>query len=196
MELSPYQGALIPIDAPEPRRIGFRPAAVLLGLCQWWTPQGRLFAIRRALALRDHGGQIGFPGGKAEDSDAGLVETALRETHEEIGLEPARVQVLGRLSGVPTPSGFWIVPFVGLLDTQSWIPRIDSGEVDELLYLSRVDLQNPKNYLQRGHFQRAGHRVPRHEYQVCEPALWGASAHMVHELLSRWSSIKNPSRGG
>lgn len=190
MDLSRYQRALIATHAYFPPRPDYRLAAVLLGVCRWWEPGGHLFAIRRALHLRDHGGQIGFPGGKVQAGDESLMQAALRETEEEIGLGPERISVLGRLRAVPTPSRFWIVPFVGVLDTQGWIPRVDPGEVDELLYLSRDALLDQKNYLQRGFFQRAGQRVPRHEYSVCEPALWGASAHMVHELLSRWAPLR------
>lgn len=199
MELGAYQRALIPLGQPVGSGLslgpGFRMAAVLLGLCRWEEPVGRLFAIRRSRQLRDHGGQIGFPGGKVEEGDASLAETALRETQEEIGLEPARVTLLGRLSPVPTPSRFLIVPFVGFLNTEAWVPRVDPAEVDELLYLERRALEDKKNYLQRGYFERAGYRVPRHEYQICEPPLWGASAHMVHELMTRWRKIR-PRRTG
>lgn len=196
MSLDAYRASLIALEQGEPERAGFRFAAVLLGLCDWWGPEGHLLAIRRAHKLRDHGGQLGFPGGKHEASDPSLAHTALRESQEEIGLSPERVTLLGRLSAVPTPSMFWIVPFVGVVDTAGWTPRIDSGEVDELLRLGRGALQDPENYHRQGYFERAGYRVPRHEYRICEPPLWGASAHMVHELLTRFGRVKDPKAPG
>lgn len=197
MELSPFRGALLPLEQKASPPAGFRLAAVLLGLSHWWGRDARLFAIRRSHKLRDHAGQVGFPGGKMEAQDQSLAHTALRESHEEIGLNPSRVKLLGQLSAVPTPSLFWIVPFVGLLDTVGWVPSIDSGEVDELLVLRRNALENPANYVQRGAIVRASLSFPRHEYQICEPPIWGASAHMVHELLSRWRGISAPlAKGG
>lgn len=193
LNLDSHRAALIPLEQGVRERAGFRFAAVLLGLCNWWNPGGHLLAIRRALGLRDHGGQLGFPGGKQEAQDLSLAHTALRESQEEIGLAAQRVTLLGRLSPVATPSMFWIVPFVGVIDDFDWRPRIDRGEVDALLRLDRRALEDPANYRQQGYFERAGYRVPRHEYRICEPPLWGASAHMVHELLTRFARV-HPSK--
>lgn len=191
LNLAAYRSALIPVEQGVRARAGFRFAAVLLGLCDWWGPGAHLLAIRRAHSLRDHGGQLGFPGGKQEPQDSSLADTALRESQEEIGLSPERVTLLGRLSPVATPSMFWIVPFVGVVDPRDWTPRVDTGEVDALLRLERTALQDPTKYRQQGYFERAGYRVPRHEYRICEPALWGASAHMVHELLTRFARVES-----
>lgn len=190
LDLSTYKSALIPIERAVEARAGFRFAAVLLGLCDWWKPGGHLLAICRASSLRDHGGQVGFPGGKQEAQDPSLAHTALRESREEIGLEHQRVTLLGRLAPVATPSMFWIVPFVGLIDTRGWTPKIDPGEVERLLTLKRDELEDPANYLQEGYLERGGYRVPRHEYRICQPSLWGASAHMVHELLTRFARVQ------
>lgn len=189
VDLSLYKSALIPTERSVEAKVGFRFAAVLLGLCDWWGSAGHLLAIRRASALRDHGGQVGFPGGKQEVQDPSLAHTALRESQEEIGLDAERVTLLGRLAPVATPSMFWIVPFVGIVDARGWTPQIDPGEVEQLLRLKRDALEAPENYLQQGFFERAGYRVPRHEYRICEPPLWGASAHMVHELMTRFARV-------
>jgi 8-oxo-dGTP pyrophosphatase MutT (NUDIX family) len=98
-------------------------AAVLLAL---FEQEGEPFVwlVRRTTALRRHGGQIAFPGGKTDPTDPSSLVTALREAREEIGLDPARVDVLGRLDDKVTGTGFTIAPFVGwILDPFTPVPN-------------------------------------------------------------------------
>jgi 8-oxo-dGTP pyrophosphatase MutT (NUDIX family) len=83
--------------------------------------------IERSGQLRQHAGQLAFPGGKPEASDRDLLDTALREAWEEVGLPHAAVSVLGRLSPVPTPTGYMIVPYVGRV-LGDWQPQRASGQ--------------------------------------------------------------------
>jgi 8-oxo-dGTP pyrophosphatase MutT (NUDIX family) len=87
-----------------------------------------LWLVRRTTTLRRHGGQVALPGGKTDPTDASALATALREAYEEIGLEPARVDVLGRLDDEVTSTGFTIAPFVGWL-AEPFTPVPNPAEV-------------------------------------------------------------------
>src|SRR5499433_4515658 len=91
-----------------------RPAAVLVPVVKRDNGLTVLFT-RRTAHLHDHAGQISFPGGRSEPGDASPGETALRETLEEIGLEPERVEILGHLPEYTTVTGYRVTPVVGLL---------------------------------------------------------------------------------
>ncbi len=97
-----------------PRHATLTPAAVLVPLVE--RPGGiTVLLTRRTEHLNDHPGQISFPGGRVEARDAGPVETALRETEEEIGLARSHVEIVGRLDRYETVTGFIITPVVGLV---------------------------------------------------------------------------------
>ena len=91
-----------------------RPAAVLVGLMQRDTGW-HVIMTERSAHLAHHAGQISFPGGKVEDGDGGLVDTALREAREEIALAAERVEVIGGLGQVTSPVGFVVQPVVGIV---------------------------------------------------------------------------------
>lgn len=144
----------------------------------------QLVLIERSSRLRQHAGQLAFPGGKPEDEDRDLLDTALREAWEEVGLPREHVQVAGRLSPVPTPTGYLIVPFVGRVRT-TWEPEQTSPEVARLLTPSMAELMDPRVYRSRGSAMWEGRRYDLHEYAIGEPPLWGATARMVWDLISR-----------
>ena len=107
-------------------------AAVLVAL---YLEQDRLGAVltERRPDLRRHAGEVSFPGGRRDPGDPSLQVTALREAHEEIGLEPAAVEVLGALQPTPTiATGYAIYPFVALIEAgQQW--TLSPREVAEVL---------------------------------------------------------------
>ncbi len=158
-------------------------AGLILGREQGFDSPA-LLLIERAQSLRQHGGQLAFPGGKPEPEDRDLVDTALRETWEEVGLPRDQVRMIGRLAPVPTPTGYMIMPFVGRV-RGSWEPRIDHGEVARVLTPSLATLMDPAVHRKTGSVDWRGAPYDLHEYRIGEPPLWGATARMVWDLLQR-----------
>jgi 8-oxo-dGTP pyrophosphatase MutT (NUDIX family) len=113
-----------------PPSTALRPAAVLVPLVD--RPDGiSVLLTQRTPHLSAHAGQISFPGGRIEDSDADATEAALRETEEEVGLAREHVRVIGRLDTYVTGTGFEITPVVGIVRTPFTL-RIDPFEVSEV----------------------------------------------------------------
>lgn len=173
---------LIPLDDALADPAPMRHAAVLAALLPGDEP--RIILIERAGHLRSHAGQLAFPGGKPEPADRDLLETALREAEEEVTLPRGQVRTLGRLRPVPVPSGFLVIPFVGIVDGP-WQPRWDTSEVNAVLTPTLRDLADPARYRSQGTREWEGVRYVLHEYQIHSPPLWGATARMVHDLLHR-----------
>lgn len=170
-----------PLADPGPLRL----AAVLAPLLPAELEVGaRLVLIERAGNLRAHAGQLAFPGGKPEPGDRDLLDTALREAEEEVALPRDQVEVLGRLEPVPVPSGFLVVPFVGLVHGP-WTPTIQDSEVKVVLTPTLLELSDPARYRLTGHHEWRGTHYALHEYRIHEPPLWGATARMVFDLLAR-----------
>ncbi len=108
---------------------GLTPAAVLVPLVE--RPEGfQVLLTQRTPHLSAHAGQIALPGGRVEPDDKDAVHAALRETEEEIGLSPSRIEVLGRLDTYITGTGYEIVPVVGLV-REPFSLRLDPEEVTE-----------------------------------------------------------------
>lgn len=144
----------------------------------------RLLLTERSKSLRAHAGQVAFPGGKPEAEDESLLHTALREAREEVGLPSEGTTVLGRLNPVPTPSGFFIVPYVGWAPT-GWVPRAESSEVHRVITPRLTRLADPAVHRITGRGVWRGYRYVMHEYAVHEPPVWGATARIVWDLLGR-----------
>lgn len=135
---------------------------------------------RRTAHLRNHSGQIAFPGGGAEPGDASAEATALREAHEEIGLEPARVEVLGRLSDYHTRTDYRVTPIVGLV-APPFVLSLDAREVDEAFEVPLAFLLDPANHLrQQREFE--GRAVPFYAIPYRDYYIWGATAGMLINL--------------
>jgi 8-oxo-dGTP pyrophosphatase MutT (NUDIX family) len=118
-------------------------AAVLVGLID--RPQGpTVLLTQRTAHLADHGGQISFPGGRAEDGDADIAASALRETEEEVGLSPARIEIAGTLEDHGTVSGYRVTPVVGIVRPPFTL-RLDPFEVDEAFEVPFAFFLDPAN---------------------------------------------------
>ena len=156
-------------------------AAVLAPL---WERDGDLVAvfIKRHGELRLHAGQISFPGGRRDPGDLDLTATALREAHEEIGLEPAAVTVVGALTPTPTVvTDIAIYPFVGLIERPvAWTIAVD--EVEAVLEAPLRELATTHR-LQT--FQRPRGPVSTDAYTIEGETIWGATGRIVADLLAR-----------
>lgn len=149
------------------------PAAVLLGLVA--RPDGpSIILTRRTAHLKAHAGQISLPGGRIEPGDAGPIGAALREAAEEIGLDPGKVELLGRLGPYDTSTGFRIFPVVGWIEPPVVLAP-DPSEVDELFELPLGFVLDPTNH-RRESYERDGSR--RHFYVLPyeDRYIWGATA--------------------
>ena len=160
----------------------FTPASVLFGLVL--REDGlHVLLTKRTEHLRHHAGQISFPGGRIEESDADPVQAALREAQEEIGLNAEAVRVLGYLEPMLTISGFRVYPVVALIDA-SYLAKADGVEVAELfeaplaLFLDQANERNFEIMFQG----KTRHLV---EFQWQEFRIWGATATMLINLRQR-----------
>ena len=158
-------------------------AAVLLALYGWPERPGLIFTERRA-DMRRHAGEISFPGGRQDHPDEDLLTTALREAQEEIGLDPAEVEVAGALPPIGTfVTSYKVHPFVGLIGDPgglSLAPNPD--EVETLLTFSLEALRD--GYGMR-RLVRRGVPIRTPTYTVDGHLIWGATARILGDLLER-----------
>jgi 8-oxo-dGTP pyrophosphatase MutT (NUDIX family) len=164
-----------------PSERGIRPAAVLVPVVRREEELTVLFT-RRTAHLYDHAGQISFPGGRAEENDSSPRETALRETAEEIGLSPSRVEVLGHLNDYTTVTGYCVTPVVGLVHPPLDL-KLDTFEVAEAFEVPLAFLLDPANH-QRNFVRQEGR--DRHYYAMPYGPyyIWGATAGMLMNLYA------------
>jgi 8-oxo-dGTP pyrophosphatase MutT (NUDIX family) len=174
--LTPEQAAAM--DAP-----GHKDAAVLVPLYR--EPLTAVFTERRA-DLSRHAGEISFPGGRQDHPEEDLRETALREAHEEIGLDPSGVELVGALPPVGTfVTGYRVFPFVGLIEPgQTWRPQ--ATEVEKVLEFTLAELVQGHE-MQR--LLRKGVPIKTPTYTVDDQLVWGATARIVQSLLEALAPI-------
>jgi 8-oxo-dGTP pyrophosphatase MutT (NUDIX family) len=156
-----------------------RPAAVLIPILRH-AGGDTILLTRRADTLRNHTGQISFPGGRCDDTDATLADTALRESLEEVGLPPAQVEVLGYLDDFPTLTGYRITPVVGLV-TPPFTAVTDPGEVAAVFELPLAEVLKRERFVQKT-LIRDTVKLPFHELQHGEYRIWGATAAILWHL--------------
>lgn len=163
------------------------PAAVLVPVVA--REQGATVVLTvRTEQLRNHAGQVSFPGGRRDRGDDGPVANALRESHEEIGLAPDAVEILGFLDDYPTVTGFRITPVVGLLQPPARL-RPDAGEVAEVFEVPLAVVADLASYRRRW-LRRAGLRIPYYVVAHGERTIWGATAAMLRDLARRVAAIQ------
>lgn len=159
-----------------------RPAGVLAAVME--DDAGlKLLLTKRSSALKHHPGQIAFPGGKQDDTDTDVVAAAIREAHEEIGLPPEQVDVLGQLPQHETVTGFMVTPVIARVrSTFEIIP--EPGEVAEVFKVPLDHVLNPANYQIQSRRWRGTRRayftVPFGPYYI-----WGATARMLRLWTDR-----------
>jgi len=168
---------------PCPGRRNHIPASVLVPI--GFAPDPHVYVTLRPSHLREHGGEFCFPGGRREPDDTSLEETALREAHEELALE--QVSLLGELSTVPLyTSDYRLFPFVGwiipdeICASPDEVASVDAIAVQELFNRPAIDAIS---YTSEG----KTHLSP--VFMVGEKPLFGATAHVLYELLGVLSSV-------
>ena len=174
--LTPEQAA--EMDAP-----GTKDAAVLVPLYR--DPLKTVLTERRP-DLSRHAGEISFPGGREDDTDRDLIHTALREAHEEIGLDPDGVEVVGALQPTPTiATGYSVYPFVGIIEPGvEW--TLSPREVDHVLELSVPDLRAGYG---RQRLLRRGIPFRTDVYVVGDHLIWGATARILRDFLNHVTQV-------
>ena len=140
----------------------------------------KVILTKRSNNLKQHPGQVSFPGGKSEKTDKSLVATALRETREEIGINNKNVEILGQLSKHVTITGFKITPFIGKIRT-GFSTKIQTSEVSEIFEVPLSYLSNPKNFrvesVKWKGKKRFFYSIPYGPYYI-----WGATARILKNL--------------
>ena len=155
-----------------------RPAAVLIGLVE--RPHGlSVLLTQRSQQLRHHPGQVSFPGGRYDEQDQDLKYTALRETHEEIGIAADKIDILGQLHQYPTISNYQVTPFVAAIapDYQLKLQTSEVQLVFELPWQQLIERLQSVWLPFRGHYRKF--------HFICyqQQLIWGATATMLVDLL-------------
>jgi 8-oxo-dGTP pyrophosphatase MutT (NUDIX family) len=162
---------------------GVRPSAVLVLVADDPDGQAGVLLTRRSAALRSHSGEMSFPGGRI-DGDETAVEAALREASEEVGLDPAVVEVVGELNHLATVvSRSHIVPIVGRADVQLPLGPA-SLEVERVMWVPLAEFVRADTYRAERWTVPWGERV-LYFFELDDETVWGATAHILRDLFTR-----------
>jgi 8-oxo-dGTP pyrophosphatase MutT (NUDIX family) len=187
--LATFEAREAPVDRIPPDHLpagGFARAAVLVPLHDRGG-EVHVLLTRRPAAMRRHAGQVSFPGGRIEPGEESL-EAALREAHEEIGLEPSRADVIGRLSEtLVLQSAFRLTPWVASVP-YPYPYAAAAGEVDEILHVPLAALARPGAHRVEPR-EVYGLRLDVHFFSVGGDVIWGATGRVLAELLTLWRNL-------
>ena len=189
--MSPFEqisAQLVGYPAKQLAQGDYRSAAVLVPLFlrehQHWV----LFT-RRTEQLKNHGGEISFPGGGAEEQDADFWQTALRETEEEMGISGADVSRLGQLDDFYSVYGYRVKVCVGSYP-DPYPYQVDENEIAEVIELPLARLRDPRIYHQEDWLHK-GREFPVDFYQLDGHIIWGMTASILKQLLERLAPLFN-----
>lgn len=158
----------------------FQPAAVLILLIRY-DDQYKVLLTKRSEKLRQHSGEVSFPGGRQDPEDENLRFTALREAEEEVGLDPNSVSIFGHFATMPTISNYNLSSFIGeICGPYSFKPN--PGEIDFIFEASLKQLADPSIY-QRTEYNWEGKPFPMHEFHLNEQRVWGITGYILYELM-------------
>lgn len=164
--------------ADEPTPGTMRRAAVLIMLFDQ-DDEARFVLTRRTDSLSHHPGQISLPGGALEPQDASLAITALRETHEEVGIAPERVRLIGRLPNVHTAvSRFLVAPFIGVHDG---VPEMNAQPEE----IARIFTPTVRSLVDADRRLPAEPTISTLRYPLCGEDVWGATARILRAVTTR-----------
>ena len=157
-----------------------RPSAVLVGLFQ--SARGvEVILTRRSHQLTNHRGEISFPGGRLDEGET-VIAAALRETHEEIGINPSEAQVIGELSALSTVvSNSHIVPIVARFDREPKMQPMNS-EVDRVLTVPLSELIRSDTY-SKEHWKFLDRELQINFFYLDDETIWGATARMLLQVM-------------
>lgn len=184
-----FSGQKIPPLSPSFNNNQSSPAAVLVPIIVEPTELLVLFTQRNS-QLKNHPGQISFPGGKMEATDTDLQTTALRECFEEVGLAVQQTQVIGQLPSLESSTGFLVTPFIGLI-TPPLELKIDPLEVAEIFTAPLNYLLDPRHHSHEL-FLHAGKQIPITVINYQEHIIWGLTAKIIVELAEILSQKNMP----
>ena len=161
-----------------------QPSAVLAVVAD--GPNGaEVLLTRRSLQMRSHRGEVSFPGGRLDPGETS-VDAALREAHEEVGLHPTAVEVVGQLHPIGTwVSRSWIVPIVArLVAPLPIVPELSglTSEVDRVMWVPLHDLTQPGTFREEWWHTAIGER-PIYFFELDDETVWGATARLLYQLL-------------
>ncbi len=184
------------VTAYRPRQIEpeGRPRAAVLMLLYDKAGQQHLLFTRRTDLVEHHKGQISFPGGAADPTDHDLRETALRETHEEVGIAREDVDLFGPLDDWITLSNFVVTPFAGAITRPAPYPfRPNDFEVAELLEVPLLHLQDGSNVVSERR-RVNGQDILTYTYRWGDSLIWGVTARMLKHFLDLLAPEGPPER--
>jgi len=156
-------------------------SAVLIPIVKRGNGLDLLFT-KRSETVEHHKGQISFPGGATDKIDISPVDTALRETFEEVGLERSATTIIGMIDDLQTPSGFIVTPVVGFIEHLPLL-HVNAEEVAQVIFipLERFFDDSLRHSNIR---ERNGIKIEVFSYNVWEEPVWGATAFFVKQLVS------------
>ena len=144
--------------------------------------EAHLLFIKRSQQLKHHRGEVSFPGGVKENSDCSLLETCLRETEEEVGIQSGDVTIIGRLDEVNTTTGFLVSPFLGLIP-HPYSLQLNKQEVEHLITVPVAQFIETSNQYDFYYFN-GQQLVSLVAYHINNPVIWGATARIVEQLIT------------
>ncbi len=177
-------------EVPYTERPALKPGlkrAAVLALFGTSDQEPQILITKRTEEVETHKGQMAFPGGicETEESDE---TAALRESHEEVGIAPSQIEILGRLPELATPTGFCIVPIIGILrhSLEEVKLVVNPAEIADAFWVPLKDLK----YVYRRELFTVGQvKYPIHVFQIREHRIWGATGLMIKNLLDRMDRL-------
>jgi 8-oxo-dGTP pyrophosphatase MutT (NUDIX family) len=163
------------------------PSAVLVPI---YYKQGQYYILftKRTERVKEHKGQISFPGGARQEGDRALLDTALRECAEEIGLVSSQVEVLGELDDTLTETSNYIIsPFVGIIPWPYQF-KVDGWETEEIIEVPILALMD-ENCLRKETRTVGGQQVTSYFYRYQRRVIWGATARILHQFLNIFARV-------
>ncbi len=178
------------LESYDPQRIEGTsgPAAAVMVLMYEHSGEPHIVFQKRSELVLHHKGQVSFPGGAVDPEDLDLRVTALRETHEEMGVEPDHVDVLGQIDDIVTVTDFRVTPFVGWLNEYPYDFRYPPVEVAYLLEVPVPHLLDQRNFVPDRR-EINGEEVILPAYRFRDELIWGATARMLTNFLDLWSAV-------